>query len=43
MFRPKEKLPVGHIEHDPDKLQIIYDIGRKEALERIEELKKFLQ
>ena len=29
VIRPPEKLPVGRVEHNPDKLQIAYDIGVK--------------
>lgn len=42
VFRPDEKLPVGHVEHDPEKLQVIYDIGRRTALARLDELKEYL-
>lgn len=42
VIRPPEKLPVGRIEHNPDKLQETYDIGRKTALAQLEEIKEFI-
>ena len=42
VLRPEESLPVGRVEHDPEKLRVVYDIGRKMAKERIEEIKDFL-
>ncbi|MBR4457020.1 MAG: patatin family protein [Solobacterium sp.] len=42
VMRPKEDLGVRRNEHDPKELQRVYDIGRNEALERLEEVRKFL-
>ena len=42
VIRPPEKLPVGRVEHNPDKLQLAYDIGRETALKQLEEIKKFV-
>ena len=42
VLRPKEELPVGRIEKNPDRLQAAYDMGKEEALERLEEIKLFL-
>lgn len=42
VIRPPQKLKVGRIEHNPDKLQQAYDMGRETMLEQIEELKSFL-
>ena len=28
VIRPEEKLPIGHISHDPEQMQRVYDIGR---------------
>ena len=42
VIRPPEKLPVGRVEHNPDKLQLAYDIGVKTALGQLEEIKKFI-
>ncbi|MBP3576790.1 MAG: patatin family protein [Lachnospiraceae bacterium] len=43
VLSPKEKLPVGRIEHKPERLKAVYDIGRETALEHLEEIKNFLQ
>ena len=40
---PKEKLPIGRIEHNPERLKAVYNIGRETALEHLEEIKTFLQ
>lgn len=40
---PKEKLPVGRIEHHPERLKAVYDIGRSTALEHLDEIKNFLK
>lgn len=42
VIAPPEKLPIGHLEHDPDVLREVYRIGRKAATERLEEIKLFL-
>jgi len=39
----KEKLPIGRIEHHPERLKAVYDIGRETALEHLDEIKKFFQ
>lgn len=42
VFAPETKLPIGHIEHDPDVLLEVYRLGRKAANDRLDELKRFL-
>ena len=42
VIAPPEKLPIGHIEHDTDVLQEVYRIGRKAAMDKLEEVKVFL-
>ncbi len=42
VFRPSEPLPIQHISHSRKDLQAVYDLGRKEAEERLEEVKQFL-
>lgn len=42
VLRPAQKLPVGRTEKDPEKLRQAYEIGRNAALERIDEIKRFL-
>ena len=39
---PKEKLPIDHMEKDPEILKKTYDLGREVALERLDEIKKYL-
>lgn len=43
VIRPREKLIVGRIEHDPEKLRAVYEAGRKVMEERLDALKAFLQ
>lgn len=43
VIRPEIPLPVNRVEKDPDKLRQAYEIGRKIATERLEEIKRFLQ
>ena len=42
VIRPPQKLPVGRVERDPEKLQIAYDIGRETALKQLDEIKQFI-
>lgn len=42
IIRPPKKLPVGRVEKDPEKLRAAYEIGRRVAEERLEEIKAFL-
>lgn len=42
VIRPGEKLPIGRTEKDPDKLRQVYEIGRRTAEARIEEIKTYL-
>ena len=39
---PKEKLPIGRIEHDPEVMRKVYRLGREAAEEKLGELTKFL-
>ena len=39
---PKEKLPIAHMEKDPAVLKKTYDLGRLAALERLDEIKEYL-
>lgn len=42
VIAPPYKLDIGKIEHNPEKIQTAYDIGRKTALENLEKVKAFL-
>ena len=41
VIRPEASLPIGHISHDPEEMQRVYDIGREMGERRIEEIKQF--
>ena len=41
VIRPDSKLPIGHISHDPEEMQRIYDIGREMGKRHLEEIKQF--
>ena len=43
VIRPDESLPVGRVEHDPEKLRLAYEIGRHAAEARINEIKAYLK
>lgn len=43
VIRPPEKLPIRRTEKNPDKLRLVYEIGRRTAEARIEEIKKYLE
>ena len=40
VIRPDQSLPIGHISHDPEEMQRIYDIGRQMGERRIEDIKQ---
>ena len=41
VIRPDEKLPIGHISHDPEEMRHVYEIGRRKGEEMIERIKAF--
>ena len=43
VIRPPEKLPISRTEKDPEKLRLVYEIGRKTAEARIEEIQAYLR
>ena len=43
VIRPAEKLPINRTEKDPQKLKAVYEIGRQTALERLADIRLFLQ
>ena len=43
VIRPEAPLPIGHISHNPDEMQRIYDIGRKTGMKYIERIKAFFR
>ena len=43
VIRPDDKLPIGHISHDPEEMQRVYELGRDTGLRNIDRLKEFYQ
>ena len=43
VVRPPEKLQIGSVEHNPDRLEEVYQIGRKTGEPCIGEMQKFLE
>lgn len=43
VIRPERTLPVSRVEKDPDKLKQAYEIGRRIATERLNEIKNYLE
>lgn len=42
VLRPEEKLPIGRIEHDPDNLRHVHEIGRKVAKAYMGEIRELM-
>ena len=42
IIQPKEPITIKRTERDPEKLKALYEIGRREGLEHLENVKKFL-
>ena len=43
VIQPDEKLPIGHISHDPEEMKRVYQIGREMGDRYIERIKAFYQ
>ena len=43
IIRPPEDLKIGHTEKNPDELERVYRIGRKEAERRLQEIRQWLR
>lgn len=43
VFRPTEKMPIKRVTHSEKKLQAVYDMGRRAAIARLDEIKAFLE
>ena len=41
VIRPEDKLPIGHISHDPEEMRHVYNIGQNAGKEYIKRIKKF--
>lgn len=42
VLRPSQPIEIGKMEKDPVKLQMVYDLGRKDMKEKLEALKEYL-
>ena len=42
VIRPKEKLQIGKVEKNPDRLKEVYSLGRQAASDKLDEIKEFL-
>ena len=43
VIRPKEKLPIGRIEHNPDTMRTVYELGRKAGEESLDKIRGFFK
>ena len=43
VIRPEAPLPIGHISHNPDEMQRVYEIGRTTGMKYIERIKAFFR
>jgi Predicted esterase of the alpha-beta hydrolase superfamily len=41
VIRPEGKIPIGHISHDPERMRLVYDMGRKMGERNVEKIKAF--
>jgi hypothetical protein len=42
VFRPSSSLPIKHTSHDPNVMRRVYELGREQAMLRLQEIKAFL-
>ena len=42
VIAPSEPLPIGRVEMDPRKMQLVYSIGRRTCLSLLPDLREFL-
>ena len=43
VIRPTEPLQIGHVSHDPDEMQAVYDIGRREGQRQLARIREFVE
>ena len=41
VIRPDGKIPIGHICHDPDEMERVYQMGRETGLRKLDEIRNF--
>jgi predicted patatin/cPLA2 family phospholipase len=39
VIRPEEKIPIGHVSHNPKQMHLVYEMGRKTGEKQIENIK----
>ena len=42
VIRPAQKIPIGHISHDPEQMERVYQMGRQTGRQYLTEIKQFL-
>ena len=43
VIRPSGSIPIGHVSHNPDQMQAVYDMGRAEGERRLDEIIAFYE
>lgn len=43
VIRPEENLPIQRVEHDPNRLKAVYQIGKQVATAEMDQIRRFLQ
>ncbi len=43
VIRPEGKIPIGHISHDPDEMQHVYELGREKGRKELKRIEEFLK
>lgn len=43
VIRPKEKIPIGHLSHNPRQMKLVYDMGRAAAHEHLERIRNYYE
>ncbi len=43
VIRPKQKIPIGHISHDPENMRQVYDMGRDMGKEKLNDIIAFYE
>jgi len=43
VIRPEAALPISRVEHDPQKLKKVYELGRAAGQRRLKEIRAFVQ
>lgn len=43
VIRPAEKIPIGHVSHDPERMQHVYELGRQAGEQYIDRIKAYYE